>query len=67
MIVKVQTSIVSSGPAAALIYDKEQSFQLEVPVKEVEGVMKGRPKVFFHATIEGQGLRLGGEAPWQDW
>ena len=66
IIVKVQLPL-NDPTLDALIYDEERSWQLFVPVEHVEGLMRGRPKVFFQARIVEDKLLLGDEAPEQDW
>jgi hypothetical protein len=69
-IVKVQLSIVSSEPVKqALVYDKKHEWfgQFDA-TPELGAAMKGRPKAFFHATLNDDGVvQLGKEANWQTW
>lgn len=65
-IVKVQTAL-DDPSHPALIYDRERNFFLEVPPEQVEGLMEGRVKRYFHARIRNRLLDLGTVAPDQDW
>lgn len=70
MIVKVQVSLVStSGAQRVLIYNSDRSVEWEGALSpEVERLMDGRPKAFFHAHVGWDGkLSLDRGARWQQW
>jgi len=66
LVVKVQTAL-NDPTHAALIYDRERSFFLEVPPGQVAERMAGRVKVYLYARVRYGLLDLGDEAPEQDW
>jgi hypothetical protein len=70
MIVKVQTPLGSSDPKGgkALVYNEGRSFERFIPItSKLVSRMAGDPKRFFYATLNGEHLELGEQAPWQDW
>ncbi len=69
-IVKVQLPIDSIGvfDGPALVYPKERRPISFVPVTlELQTMMAGRLKAFFHAERDGDGWRFGERAPEQEW
>lgn len=68
MIVKVQLPLVTSETKPkALIYNSDRSVYLMVDVDHVVGMLKGRNKAFFEASInEKKELVLGKEVDKQD-
>lgn len=67
MIIKVQLAL-NDPNAPALVYNEDRSYEVHVPVTEpLEAMMRGRPKVFFHALMLHDELLITQEAPWQDW
>ncbi len=74
IIVKVQLPIVSNDPdVGVLVYNKSRSVMQELPLrskKEMKQLVKligDEMKGYFYAEVEGTGLILKGEAPWQSW
>lgn len=64
MIVKIQVSLIQ--PSRTLIYNETGSIQFEEPTTpDVLELMKGRPKAFFHATVEDTILVIGDEVQTQ--
>ena len=69
-IVKVQQSLTTSAPKARmLIYDESREFFYESDLTlEVEGLLGGRAKAYFHYTLDPDNkILLGQEAPMQSW
>lgn len=71
MIVKVQASLMTTGPVQrVLVYNEDRTFTYEGGVNdEVFASMKlyGRPKAYFEAKMTPAGLEIGEEVPAQDW
>lgn len=73
MIVKVQASMVSSdGAPSVLIYDEKRATMFETRDRALTGpvlkLLEGRPKAYFHATLDPKRkIVLGKEAPTQAW
>lgn len=69
MIVKVQTSLVSSdGVPRVLIYDRSRSFTYEGGINaDVVAAMAGRKKAFFVAALTDDGLSIGTEVSDPGW
>lgn len=73
-IVKVQIPLFSTDKnVGVLVYNESRSIMEELPLrsrKELKELMKnlrGEPKGYFYAVIEGKGLILIDKAPWQNW
>lgn len=71
-ILKMQVSLANKGSAVqmALMYNKSQSIFFEQPMTDLMlTIMKGEPKKFFYYELDkkNNGIRINGEAPWQDW
>ena len=73
-IVKVQLPLASSdGNAGVLVYNEDRSVMEELSIRsEIEAdqlleELKGEPKGFFYARMQGKTLMLVGVAPWQNW
>lgn len=68
MIVKIQMPLTTNDPdPQALVYNKNQSVYLNVPVAQAEPHMKGRVKAYFHAKVEGDVVHIKQDASWQTW
>lgn len=70
MIVKVQVPLMSNiAKPMALVYDEEQKFRCFVDVSaELLKTMDGRPKAYFIASIDDDGmLILGDEVEARPW
>lgn len=72
MIVKVQRSQFSSdGLKKILVYDESRKYMHETEdpetVEEIEAMMKGKQKAFFHAEIVDTEFHISHPAEWQDW
>lgn len=69
MIVKVQTSITTTGPTQrVLVYNEDRSILYEGGINEdMLETMKGRLKAYFEAEVTKDGLEIGDEVPPQDW
>ena len=69
-IVKVQISVFGTLPVPrVLMYDESRQWMREDNAsRAIIGLMAGRKKAFFYATIGGSGaVNLEGGAPWQGW
>lgn len=69
IIVKVQLPIRTNAPVSlALIYDEFEKIRVQIPVDaEIKKAMGDEYKRFFFATVDASGVKLGKQAPWQDW
>lgn len=69
MIIKIQMSLMTNaGRPQALMYNKDRSALLEIEAtKDIQHLMHGRPKAFFHAEIVDTKFVISHEAKWQNW
>lgn len=69
MIIKIQLPLNSNvREAPALIYNERKTVYLRSPVKIVQEIMAGRPKVYFKAHIDkNKQLVVGEEVEEQKW
>lgn len=54
-VVKIQLPI-AGDLSKALIYNEDRSINFLWPVEDVQDIMDGRPKVYFFATIDQEGV-----------
>jgi hypothetical protein len=68
-IVKVQLPLDSDERTPqALVYDEGHAIVRTVPITaSLRKKMAGAMKKFFYATIEGDAVRIGAAAAWQNW
>ncbi len=69
-IVKVQQSLATNkATASMLVYDESREIFYETDLTpEVETLLAGRAKAYFHCTLDPNNkIRLGREAPMQSW
>lgn len=68
-IIKIQASLFSSvEEQQVLIYDEDKDIKFQENMSEqMENLMRGRKKVYFHAKMNGGKLEILEEAPDQDW
>lgn len=72
VVVKVQTQLfpkpVPGASVVALVYDRERRHMTQqVLSAEDLARLDGRPRVFFHAKLEGSTWILGDEVPDPEW
>lgn len=69
MIVKVQLPVAQFGPPLALIYNKDRTVHLQVPVTDhIRKKMGFSHKQFFKLEkMEAGEIKLGAKQPWQEW
>lgn len=68
MIVKIQIPLYPPNSLETLVYNEDKSFQMNGDADPgLLELMNGRHKVFFNAEWNGKELKVGDEAPWQEW
>lgn len=69
MIIKVQTALAGNTPGPwILAYNEDRSAIYHGPAPPaVYEAMGGQVKAFFYATLKNGDLKIGDDAPWQEW